>query len=82
MGYPDKLWPIMSHLLDVEVGSVPFKPWAENKGGIFSNGNLGYCEEKREWILKRQSETHIILKAEPFPRLTHSKKKVLKCIMS
>lgn len=68
----------MCHSLDLEVNSVPFKPWAENKGAMFSNGNLGYFEEKGEWVLKRQSRTHSKLKAEPFTRLTHSKKKSTK----
>lgn len=68
----------MCHPLDLEVSSVPFKPCAENKDAMFSNGNLSYCEEKEECVLKRQSQTHSKLKAEPFTRLTHSKKKVLK----
>lgn len=65
-----------------KVGVVSFKPWAENSGGIFSNGNLGYCEEKKNSTLERQSQIYFVLNAEPFLRLTNSKRKVLKGIIS
>lgn len=64
------------------MGSVLFKSWVENRGGMFSNRNLGYCEEKKEWILERGSQNHIIFRAEPFPSSAHSKKEVLKGIIS
>lgn len=71
----------MRYFLDLGVGLVLFKLWVENRGGMFFNRNLGYCEEKKEWILERGLQNYIIFRVELFFSLVYFKKEVLKGII-